>query len=272
MKRIYIFILLFLTSLTYAQSSTAQDTRRISLRNAIDIALDNNYSLKQAENNESAAQMQVQSAKADYLPSLSASFGGSQRIGRQFNENTGNIVDATTNGVSGGANASVNLFSGFQNYNSLKSSQYNAQAQQQNVDRIRETVIFETASRYLDLLLNKQLLRIDQQNLEISQDRLKKIKEQVNLGALPKADLYNQQSTVANNKLAVTNTQNSVKMSRIQLLRQMQLSPEGRYDFVEPDISIDSTETAGCRAGGDRPRAPVLGYRERARQADSATR
>lgn len=240
MQRYPILFLSLIVSLITLQPAEAQEAQRFSLNDAIEIALENNYALDQAENNESGAVMQVKSAKADYLPSISTSFSGSKRIGRQFNENTGEVVDATTNGVSGGVSASLNLFSGFQNYNSLKSSQFNAQAQHKNVSRIRETIIFETASRYLDLLVNKELLRIDRQNLEVSRDRLKKIKEQVELGSLPKADLYNQQSTVANNKLALTDSRNAVKMSKIRLLRQMQVNLDRPYEFQAPDISLDS--------------------------------
>lgn len=233
------FILLGITSMGYAQQ-----TRTISLQGAIEIAIENNYSLEQARNNQDAAAMQVRSAKADFLPSLSTSFSGSKNIGRQFNEITGEVGDFTSNSFGGGLSANLDVFSGFQKFNSLKSSQLSAQAQRNNVDRIRETIIFETASRYLDLLVNKELYRIDQQNLESSREQLKKIRQQVKLGALPKADLYNQQSTVANNKLAVTNSKNAVKMSRLRLIRQLQLSPEREYQFVSPDISADSTRIA----------------------------
>lgn len=218
----------------------AQQTQKIDLSQAINIALENNYTLKQARNNLDMAEYQVRSEKADFLPSFSTSISGSKRIGRQFNNTTVQFGNFTINGMSGRLNADLDLFSGFQNINSLKSSQYSAQASQSNAKRIRETVIFNTASDYMNLLLNKELLKIDQQNLESSQAQLQKIQEQVKVGSLPKADLYSQQSTVANNKLAVTNSENTVKMSKIRLIRQLQLDDYRNVNFFTPEIKLDS--------------------------------
>ncbi|MDX1637889.1 MAG: TolC family protein [Balneolaceae bacterium] len=208
----------------------------ISLEEAIDLALENNYQLKQAKNNLDLAEYQEFSAKADFLPSLSASVNGSKRVGRQFNQTTGDFGDFTINGFSSSFNTSLPIFNGFENINNLRSSQYDAQSQQEVVQRVREDVIFETASRYLQVLLDQELLRIAEENLESSQKQLEQVRAQVEVGSRPTVDLYNQESTVANNELEVTNRENTLTISRIRLIRSLQIDPLREYEFSTPEI------------------------------------
>ena len=214
----------------------AQQPRSISLEEAIDIALENNYTLKQAENNLDLASTQVRSEKADYLPSLSSSLSGNKSIGRQFNEVTGEFGDLTINSFGSSLNTSIPIFNGFENLNSLKSSQFNAESRRESLQRTRETVIFETASRYLQVLLDKELLEIARENLESQRKQLEQIEAQVEVGSRPTVDLYNQEATVANQELEVTNRENALSLSRIRLIRQLQVDPLGSYDFVTPTI------------------------------------
>ncbi|MDX1672882.1 MAG: TolC family protein, partial [Balneolaceae bacterium] len=192
----------------------AQQPRSISLEEAIDIALENNYTLKQAENNLDLASTQVRSEKADYLPSLSSSLSGNKSIGRQFNEVTGEFGDLTINSFGSSLNTSIPIFNGFENLNSLKSSQFNAESRRESLQRTRETVIFETASRYLQVLLDKELLEIARENLESQRKQLEQIEAQVEVGSRPTVDLYNQEATVANQELEVTNRENALSLSR----------------------------------------------------------
>src|SRR5699024_6285008 len=65
----------------------SQDSLNISLQKAIDIALENNYQLKVAENNVELSKKEVLSNKADYLPSVDANLSGNRNIGRTLNQN-----------------------------------------------------------------------------------------------------------------------------------------------------------------------------------------
>ncbi len=159
-----LFISLFLSVSSKAQQ--AQQAQEISLQEAIDIALENNYQLKVARNNVELSDNQVRSEKADYLPSVNASLSGGRSIGRTFNQDIGQIVTETTNDFSGNINADLPIFSGFENLHSLRSSEYSKQSSEQNLQRIRENVIFNTASNYLQFILNRKILEIDRENLE----------------------------------------------------------------------------------------------------------
>src|SRR5699024_11508875 len=135
---------------------------------AIDIALENNYQLKVARNNAEFAEKKVLSEKADYLPSVSASMSGNRSVGRSFNQDIGQITTETTNSFYSSLNADLPIFSGFENLHSLRSSQYDKRSSEENLQWVRENIIFNTASNYLQYLLNKQFLDIDRENLAAS--------------------------------------------------------------------------------------------------------
>ena len=236
-------ILLFglISTSLFAQST---DVRVITIDQAISIALENNYSLKQAKNELDLAEDLIFSEKADFLPSVSVSMNGSRTTGQQFifdrlNEGGDAFVDVSSQSISGGMNASINLFNGFNNILTLKSSQSNKESREQQYERAKELVIFNTASRYLQVLLDKELLAIAKQNLETSTTQLNQVLAQVELGARPMVDQFNQEAQVANDELVVTQRENTLSLNSLLLIRQLEIDPLGAYDFVVPDLTLN---------------------------------
>ena len=240
-KIILVIIIGIVSTTLYAQSA---DLRIITIDQAISIALENNYSLKQAKNELDLAEDLIFSEKADFLPSVSASMNGSRTTGQQFiferfSEDLDPFVDVSSQSISGGMNASINLFNGFNNILTLKSSQSNKESRTQQYERAKESVIFNTASRYLQVLLDKELLAIAEQNLETSTTQLNQVQAQVELGARPMVDLFNQEAQVANDELVVTQRENTLSLNSLLLVRQLEIDPLGSYDFIVPDLTLN---------------------------------
>lgn len=217
MIRTYIITSLLLLLPLIGQAQTS-----ITLQEAIDIALENNYQLKQAENNKQLAEARVFSAKADFLPNLNASFSGNVNVGRQFIQEDLSFADRTTKGFGGSLNTGVTVFNGFANIASLRQARAENQSATEENQRLKETVIFNTASRYLQVVLNEELLKIAQSTLQASRSQLEQIQAQVDVGSLPTVDLFNQEATVARDELTVIQRENTLAVSEAQLIRIMQ--------------------------------------------------
>lgn len=217
MIRTYIISSLLLLLPIIGQAQTT-----ITLQEAIDIALENNYQLMQAENNKSLAETRVFSAKADFLPSIDAGFDGSLRIGRQFSQEDVEFIDTRSKSVGGSLRTNVTVFDGFANIANLRQARVENQSTTEENQRLKETVIFNTASRYLQVVLNEELLKIAQSTLEASRSQLEQIQAQVDVGALPTVDLFNQEATVASDELTVIQRENTLAVSEAQLIRIMQ--------------------------------------------------
>jgi len=226
------------------QAQNQQNIETISLNRAIEIALQNNYQLKQAENNLEVAEEEVFSAKADFLPSVNASFGGDQTVGQQFNDILLRYEEQKTNTMRGSISANITVFDGFRNIMNLRRSQSNRRYQRTSLERTREQIIFTTASQFLQVLLDRELLQIARENLEASRQQMEQVKAQVDVGARPMVDLYNQESTVASNELTVIQRENTLELDRTRLIRTLQLDPLSDYQFELPEINEEDVSGA----------------------------
>lgn len=243
---LFVVLCLGITFATQAQDtqSTAVPGEEITLKEAIDIALENNFQLQVAKNNLDLSKYQEKSELADFFPTLSANFSGRRSTGPGFVPGSATFINQTSYGVSGGLSSSVPIFNGFENIASLRSSKFDTKSREENMQRVRETIIFNTANAYLQVLLDKELLQIARETLEASQKTLEQVQAQVDVGSRPSVDLYNQESTVASNELQVTNQENALDLSRLQLIRILQIDPTGDYSFVTPEVSVDAMNQA----------------------------
>ncbi|MEO1021241.1 MAG: TolC family protein, partial [Bacteroidota bacterium] len=248
MKRILqAFAVVILTTSSLLQ---AQQVQKITLQDAIRIALENNFQLKQAENNLDLAEYRITSEYADFLPSLSGNFGGSQNQGQQFiadrlAQDLNPFVVITSTSFSGGLNANWGVFNGFENILSLRATQQNKYSSEEQLKRAKEQVIFDVASRFLQILLDQQLIEIAKDNLETSNKQLEQIEAQVEVGSRPRVDLFNQESQVATNELTITQRQNALQIDRLLLIRTLQVDPQGQYEFVTPDLTSNLFQAEG---------------------------
>ncbi|WP_245683905.1 TolC family protein [Rhodohalobacter halophilus] len=223
-----LFLLFPVIGFAQAQSMTIEQ--------AINTALENNYQIKQAENNRNLADTRVRSAQADFLPSLNAGFNGSRNVGRQFVQEDLSFEDRTTYGLSGSINANVTIFDGFANIAGLRGAQADRESEELNFQRLKENVMFDTASRFLEVVLNRELLKIAESNLEASRGQLERISAEVEVGSRPTVDQYNQESVVANDELTLIQRENALEVSMARLIRIMQDDSITEVDPVMPTV------------------------------------
>ncbi len=239
-----LFLLAAFSVLFISTSITAQQKRIITLNEAIQLALENNYQLKQAENNLDLAEYRILSEKADFLPSISSSAGYSTQTGQQFVQETLSFTDVTSSGANGRISANLPIFTGFSNILTLRSSERTKLSNEETLKRAKENIIFETATRFLTVLLNKQQLEDAKESLETSKKLLEQTKAQVDVGSRPSVDLYNQEATVANDEFTVTQRENALKLSKLQLIRSLQIDPLLDYEFAVPDFDPESAKNS----------------------------
>lgn len=214
----------------YAQTAT------VTLEEAVEIALENNYQLKQAQNNQDLADTRVFSAKAEFAPSLNANFNGSRNVGRQFVQEDLSFDDRTTYNISGSINTNVTIFNGFSNIANLRQARADKASEEKSYERLRENIIFNTASRYLQVVLNEELLKIAESSLEASQSQLEQVEAQVEVGSRPTVDLFNQEAAVATDELVVIQRENALEVSKAQLIRIMQDDAITQVQTLVPSI------------------------------------
>lgn len=221
-----------------------QGARIISFKEAIRIALEQNTTVRAAENSAALGEVGVSEATGQFLPNLTLSTTGARNFGRSFDEQAGQVVSQTTKSLSLGVNSGVVLFDGFGNIAQLKGARLNSKATEAELHRTRETIAFNVASQFLALISRQEQLRVQRQNLQAVTQLEQQIQTFVDNGARTIADLYQQQANVASARFAVVDGERQFELAKVDLMQTLQLDPTGVYEFEAP---ADSTAAAAAQ-------------------------
>ena len=217
-------------------ASAPGPSRTITFDDALRLALQQNTTVRQAENTAAMNSANVTQSKLAFLPNLSISANSAQNYGRNFSQTDGQIVNQTINTMNAGLSSSVTLFDGMKNVASLKSAQADERAGEQDLNRAKQTAVFTVASNFLSLITQQQQLAVQQQNLTAQEALENQISQFVKAGSRPVSDLYQQQASVASAQAAVVTAQNAVELAKVDLIQTLQLDPRGTYDFQAPTM------------------------------------
>ena len=219
-----------------AAGDTASAATPITFEEAVQIALNKNITLAQAQNAVASDAASVRGAKLSFLPNLQLSTSGAQQYGRNFSETTGDVLNRNNQSLNAGISSSVTLFNGMQNVASLHAAEKNQSASTLDLARAKQTTVFTVASNYLAIITAQEQLKVQQQNLTALQAQEDQIKKLVDAGARAISDLYSQQASTAAARLAVVNAQHDLELGKVDLIQTLNLDPKVTYDFVAPAV------------------------------------
>ncbi|MFP4089332.1 MAG: TolC family protein [Cyclobacteriaceae bacterium] len=230
-------ILIVLFSLLIQPVLMAQEDLTLTYEEAVKIALRENLQIKQQENILETSQAERAQALAAMAPSVNFGVTGQRIFGRQFDNTTGKFTEQQVNRLFGGLEADMTIFNGFARLNTIRQTQNAAAAQIFQINQTKQDIIFNVSQQYLQVLLNQELLRIARANLEQQEELAQSTATFVEAGIRNIADLYNQQSQARNAALTVVDQENQLTVSKVQLIRTLQVDPFKAWDFAEPDLS-----------------------------------
>ncbi|HLT47282.1 MAG TPA: TolC family protein, partial [Rubricoccaceae bacterium] len=210
----------------------------ITFDEAIRLGLARSLDLREATVGDEAAALNVERARADVLPLplIEASVQPTQRYGLAFDQTTGQLTSQTSESVNVGLSASVNLFDGFRDRRALEQARIERTAAGLTLERTRQQVAFDVASRFLQVLLDAEIVRIREEALAAQRAQLAQVEALVEAGTRARADVYSQQAAVAEAEAALLQAQQAVELSKTQLIQVLQLDPFGDYVFTAPPL------------------------------------
>ncbi len=209
---------------------------RVTFAEAIQIALKQNLTVRQMENNLVAQQATANQARSNLLPDLSFRTSANDNVGQQFNLNTGKLTTQQTRSLSPTVISSFLVYDASRTTSNIRSARETANAMTMDVARTRQTAVFTVASDFVSLVSAQSQLDVQRENLTALQVQLDQIQQFANAGARPISDLYQQRASVASAQLSVTQADQSVEIAKINLIQALQLDPAKEYEFVAPPI------------------------------------
>jgi outer membrane protein len=231
--------LLFIVSLSF--SANAQ-VKNWTLQECVEYALKNNISIKQSELDIKLADIDKSSAIGNFLPTINSNLSHSWSIGANTNPVTNVRENQTTQYTQFGLSSGVTLYNGLQNMNRLRRAKIAQLASQYQLTKMQDDISLYVANTYLDILFNKENLKVQQSQLAYDQKQLSRTEQLVDAGSVPKGDLLDMKATIAGDNQRIVAAENALLISRLSLAQLLQLEDFKNFDIA--DVSIEATPSA----------------------------
>lgn len=193
-KTVFLLLLLSIPFISEAQ-------QQFTLSNAIDTALRNNYDIQISKNYVEIARMNNTYGVAGGLPYVSAHAGDNgslTTINQKFNDGTSesNISNKGENAVNAGVSAGIVLFNGFKiTATKEKLSRLQNLSEIQLTQQIQNTIA-DIMITYFDIIRQQNYLKIIQNSLDVSKQKLDIINVKKNVGMSDAVEILQAQSDV----------------------------------------------------------------------------
>lgn len=223
-------------------SLTAQaQQKKWSLKECVEYALQNNIQIKLSELDVETAAVSTSDARMAFLPSVNAQGSHSWNIGLNQNITTGLLQNQTTQFTSVGGNVGVDIYKGLQNQNRFSRARLAAVAAKYQLTKMKEDVALNVANAYLQILFNKENLKVQEQQLAYDQQQLTRTQQLVDAGNVPQGDLLDVKATVATDTQNKITAENTLLISKLSLAQMMQLEDFQSFDTDDSDYPTDET-------------------------------
>ena len=208
-------------------------SKKWTLEECVTYAIQNNISIKQSELDSKMALIDKKSAVGRFLPSLNASASHSWNIGLNQDITTGLLQNKTTQFTSAGANVGIDIYSGLQSQNTLRKANLSIVAAKYQLVKMKEDIALNVANAFLQVLFNKENLKVQKEQLRINEKQYVRAEELVKVGSIPRGDLLDVKATLALNNQNVITAENSLLISKLSLSHLLQLKDFENFDVVD---------------------------------------
>ena len=237
MKNINALFLFFF--LAFCLSFQAQ-TKQWTLEECVKYAIDNNITIKQSELDTKTADIGKKDAVGNFIPSLNSNASHSWNIGLNQDPTTGLLRNQTTQYSSIGAGVGVDIYKGMQNQNALRKANLSILAAKYQLTKMQEDIALNVANAFLQVLFNKENLKVQQEQKAINEQQLSRSEELVKAGSLPRGDVLDIKATVASGDQKIIAAENALLISKLSLAQLLQLKEF--YDFDVSDATTAKDE------------------------------
>ena len=210
-----------------------------SLSSCIDYALEHNISVKQSALAVEQKEVELNTAQMSRLPSVSASASENLSFGRGLtSENT--YSNSNTTATSFSLGGEVPIFKGFEINNSIKLGKLDLQAATVDLEKARDDIRVAVAQAYVQILYDRELLRVAQEQAQHDEELLQQIQEREKAGKVSAAEVSAQQATLAQSRQSEIQAEGNLQVSVLELTQLLELpSPEG-FSVVAPTVDDPS--------------------------------
>lgn len=238
-RTFYFFMLMTVASCLQAQ-------QKWTLRQCIDHAIENNIEIKQDALQVEGAKIDLNTTKMSRLPNLNGSVSSGYGFGRNpVNKEASDgstyysYESKTTFSSSFNLQSSVPVFTGMKNPNEVKKKELDLKSATASLSKAREDMELKVTSLFLEVLFKKELVKVYQEQLELTNLQMEKTKTLVEVGKLPRSQEFDMIAQQAKDELNVTTATNDLDYAILNLAQALNIIDYQSFDIIEPSFDED---------------------------------
>lgn len=237
MKR-NIYIIALATALSSGAMQAQNSPKQWTLEECIRYAIEHNIDLKQKVQDQESRKVDLNTSKNSWLPSLNGSMGQSFQFGRSTTK-SGIIADQNAANSSVSVDLSMPIFDGLKIPNDIAARKLDLKAAIETLNKAREDLSINVASYYLDVLYNKEVLKIAELQVSLSSEQVTRTDALVKAGKVPLSQLYDIKAQLAKDEVTLTESRNNVNLSLLNLSQSLELERDGLNFDIETPVLDD---------------------------------
>jgi len=219
--------------------SMAAQEKEWTLDECIQYAMKNNIQVKQQILLTNYQENNLLQARLDLLPDVNAGLNKGFNYGRTV-ETTSEYVDTDIQSMNYYIGASFTLFNGFQQLNTIARNKYNFLAVSKDSEKMKNDIMLNIATAYLQILFNEELLETSKKQLITTIEQVDVTQKLVEAGSLARGSLLEIQAQQASEELLVINAENQLREAKLLLTQMLDLKSDADFNIVSPEIDLSA--------------------------------
>lgn len=204
----------------------------LSLQDSIDLAMNNNHTIEQYNQNAISANWALKEAKG--LAGFNINWQGEAA---KYSGETPDLkhIDKLYSNV---VKASIPLYTGGRIENNIKVKKLGVELADLQLENIRQNVTYDVTSAYYQVLSSKNMVKVAQEAQSQIGDHLRVVKAMYDAGVVAKSDVLRSEVELANAQQQVVNTQNGLDISYMNLDNIMGIPVDSQLNLKD-DLNED---------------------------------
>jgi outer membrane protein len=229
-KKITLIISFWLSMISFGFSQNTSTTI-YTLQDCIDILIENNLDLKIKELRAASSEVNFKENRNKMLPSLNMNYNLGINNGRSIDPFTNSFVSQGLTFSNAGLSLDATIFNGFRIKNEMKQSKFNMQASEMEIEEAKQNLILEVTLLYLQILNNKDVLKLSKARLKTTKIQLKRLESNYDNGVGNPANFTDMNGQYTRDQTEIITVENNLKSTILNLVKLLSIDVDSENEF-----------------------------------------
>lgn len=205
-----------------------------TLQQCVDTALANNRNVKQQFLMKKNKDIAYEQTRQNLLPNLNASAGQNWNFGRSLAADN-SYYSSNSSQTSFGISSGLTLFDGMKMKYNIDASKADMMASEADLEKIKQDITMNVALGFMQILLNKELLQVANEQLGLTRTKIEQRKALVTSGKMAEGELLELFAQESKEEMSRMQAENTLNLSLLDLAQYLELEHFENLDVVAPE-------------------------------------